>query len=107
MTLACRNPSKAEAAAADIRNITGSENVNCKTLDLASFQSIHDFAESWGNATDHPVDALINNAGVMAVYPQDFTKEGFELTFGVNHLGHFLLTCLMEDPVKAGSLYGR
>jgi NAD(P)-dependent dehydrogenase (short-subunit alcohol dehydrogenase family) len=107
VTLACRNPSKAKAAAADIRAITGNDAIDCKTLDLASFQSIHDFAEGWGDASSRPIDALINNAGVMAVYPQQFTKDGFELTFGVNHLGHFLLTCLLENPLRAGSVDGR
>mmetsp|Transcript_22177 Transcript_22177/g.37007 ORF Transcript_22177/g.37007 Transcript_22177/m.37007 type:complete len:418 (+) Transcript_22177:87-1340(+) len=106
VTLACRNPSKAEAAAADIRAITGSDAIECKTLDLASFQSIHDFAEGWGDASSRPIDALINNAGVMAVFPQQFTKDGFELTFGVNHLGHFLLTCLLESSLRAGSVDG-
>lgn len=106
VTLACRSPAKAEAAAKEIIAVTGSDAIDCRTLDLASLSSVHDFASSWGVASERPVDALINNAGVMAVYPQEFTQDGFELTLGVNHLGHFLLTCLMEDAVKAGSVNG-
>eukprot|EP00854_Cymbomonas_tetramitiformis_P002399 gene2399-3129_t len=106
VTLACRSPAKAEAAAKEIIAVTGSDAIDCRTLDLASLRSVHDFASSWGVAEERPVDALINNAGVMAVYPQEFTQDGFELTLGVNHLGHFLLTCLMEDAVKAGSVNG-
>ena len=64
-------------------------------LDLASLQSVRDFAQEVLARADK-VNLLINNAGVMAC-PRAETKEGFELQLGVNHLGHFLLTLLLLD----------
>jgi retinol dehydrogenase 12 len=49
-----------------------------------------------------PLHILINNAGVM-VCPKSFTKDGFEMQFGVNHLGHFLLVALLTEKIKASS----
>ena len=59
-------------------------------LDLADLASVRAFVESWSG----PVDILVNNAGVLAV-PLTRTVDGFELQFGVNHLGHFALTNLL------------
>lgn len=75
-------------------------------LDLADLRSVRDFAAKW-EESGKEVDALIANAGVMAVYPQQFTADGFELTMAVNHLGHFLLVCLLEPAIRAGSVNGR
>ena len=64
-------------------------------LDLASLQSVRDFAQEVLARADK-VNLLINNAGVMAC-PRAETKEGFEMQLGVNHLGHFLLTLLLLE----------
>jgi NAD(P)-dependent dehydrogenase (short-subunit alcohol dehydrogenase family) len=70
-------------------------------LDLASLDSVREFSKKF-----HEVEAqlhiLINNAGVMAC-PKGLTKDGFETHMGTNHLGHFLLTNLLLDLVKAAS----
>lgn len=69
-------------------------------LDLASLESIENFVEVV-KAGFHKIDVLINNAGVVVPLSQDLkTKEGFELHFGVNHLGHFYLTTLLVDLLK-------
>eukprot|EP00238_Polyblepharides_amylifera_P003209 CAMPEP_0196592636 /NCGR_PEP_ID=MMETSP1081-20130531/73316_1 /TAXON_ID=36882 /ORGANISM="Pyramimonas amylifera, Strain CCMP720" /LENGTH=412 /DNA_ID=CAMNT_0041916383 /DNA_START=118 /DNA_END=1356 /DNA_ORIENTATION=- len=106
VTLACRSEGKAAAAAEDIRNTLRAEGrnpvVGVGVVDLASLDSVRAYASSVGSE----VDVLWNNAGVMAVSPQQYTRDGFELQFGVNHLGHFLLTCLLEDQLKAGSVCG-
>jgi NAD(P)-dependent dehydrogenase (short-subunit alcohol dehydrogenase family) len=60
-------------------------------LDLADLESVHEFASNVGE-----FDVLINNAGVM-MPPHGRTKQGYELQFGVNHLGHFALTGLLLD----------
>jgi NAD(P)-dependent dehydrogenase (short-subunit alcohol dehydrogenase family) len=65
--------------------------VGAAHLDLSSMGSIREFADSW----DKPLDLLVNNAGVMAPPRRATTADGFELQFGVNHLGHFVLTGLL------------
>ncbi|XP_038128971.1 dehydrogenase/reductase SDR family member on chromosome X-like [Cyprinodon tularosa] len=67
-------------------------------LDLASLQSIRQFAESF-KKRKLPLNILVNNAGLMLV-PEGRTEDGFEQHFGVNYLGHFLLTWLLLDKLK-------
>ncbi len=99
--LACRDQAKAERAVQAIRQEVPGADVRFYPLDLASFDSIRRFAAQVQQ--DFPsLDALITNAGA---YPtrQQFTQEGFELQFGVNYLGHFLLTHLLLPALqKAG-----
>ena len=87
VVMACRDLARAEAAAATVEG-----DVRVRRLDLADLGSVRAFAA----ATDHPVDVLVNNAGLMAV-PLRRTADGFELQFGTNHLGHFALTGLLLD----------
>ena len=68
------------------------------SLDLSSFASIRTFAKEVLEEESH-VDILINNAGVLFP-PYTKTEDGFESHFGVNHLGHFLLTNLLLDRIK-------
>lgn len=99
LCLACRNMGKAAAARDLILAQTPSAHVELYTLDLASFASIRHFADEL--ATRHPqVDVLINNAGA-APLSQQFTADGFELQFGANYLGHFLLTHLLLPLLRA------
>jgi NAD(P)-dependent dehydrogenase (short-subunit alcohol dehydrogenase family) len=70
-------------------------------LDLASFRSIRSFAADALDRFDH-LDVLVNNAGLI-LYRRAETQEGFEETFGVNHLGHFLLTDLLLERLRAGA----
>jgi len=85
VTLAVRDTTKGEAAAAEM---TG--DVGVRELDLSDLSSVRAFAEAW----EGDLDVLINNAGVMAT-PLTRTKDGFELQIGTNHLGHFALTNLL------------
>ncbi|XP_035672315.1 retinol dehydrogenase 13-like [Branchiostoma floridae] len=96
--LACRSLEKAEEAAKEIRSQTGNKNVVVHKLDLASLTSVRQFAKVINDAEPR-LDVLINNAGVM-VCPRWETEDGFEMQFGVNHLGHFLLTNLLLDLLK-------
>ena len=66
-------------------------------LDLADLEQVREFAAAALERFDR-IDLLINNAGVM-IPPQSKTKQGFELQFGVNHLGHFALTGLLLDRI--------
>ncbi|HEY5979867.1 MAG TPA: oxidoreductase [Microlunatus sp.] len=94
VVLAVRSPSKGEAFATDLRSRHASAVVQVRDLDLADLSSVRAFAADW---TD-PVDILINNAGVMATSRTE-TADGFELQFGTNHLGHFLLTTLLLPQI--------
>eukprot|EP00058_Branchiostoma_floridae_P027906 XP_002613397.1 hypothetical protein BRAFLDRAFT_118764 [Branchiostoma floridae] len=96
--LACRNVTKAEEAAEDIRKTTGNGNVVVLKLDLSSLASVREFAAGI-NEKEERLDILINNAGIM-MCPQWKTEDGFEMQFGTNHLGHFLLTNLLMDKLK-------
>lgn len=69
-------------------------------LDLASLESVRKFAREFKNKYEK-LDILVNNAGLMISPDKRLkTKDGFEMHFGVNHLGHFLLTNLLLDPLK-------
>lgn len=96
--LACRNLEKARLAADDIKNSTGSDKVLVKHLDLASLKSVRHFAKEIIEE-ERRLDILINNAGIMWC-PHWKTEDGFEMQFGTNHLGHFLLTNLLLDLLK-------
>lgn len=99
LCLACRNTGKAAAARDLILARTPAAHVELFTLDLASFASIRRFAEELTARHAH-VDVLINNAGA-APLTQQFTAEGFEMQFGANYLGHFLLTHLLLPQLRA------
>uniref|UniRef100_A0A3B4T836 Retinol dehydrogenase 13 n=1 Tax=Seriola dumerili TaxID=41447 RepID=A0A3B4T836_SERDU len=92
--MGCRDMEKCEAAAKEIRGKTLNPHVYARHLDLASMKSIREFAES-----EQRVDVLVNNAGVMRC-PAWRTEDGFDMQFGVNYLGHFLLTNLLLDKLK-------
>ncbi|XP_003452656.1 retinol dehydrogenase 14a [Oreochromis niloticus] len=98
--MACRDLDKAEEAARDIQQGTGAESTQLvvKRLDLASLTSVRAFCEDV--IKEEPrLDVLINNAGIYQC-PYTRTEDGFEMQFGVNHLGHFLLTHLLLDLLK-------
>ncbi|XP_004454233.2 retinol dehydrogenase 13 [Dasypus novemcinctus] len=99
--LACRDMEKCEAAAKDIRRETLNHRVNARHLDLASLKSVREFAKKIIEEEER-VDVLVNNAAVMRC-PHWTTEDGFEMQFGVNHLGHFLLTNLLLDKLKASA----
>ena len=96
---ACRRVNAGEEAFADLGTIRGS--VEIMELDLASLTSVRRFAEAFLAKYDR-LDGLVNNAGVMAP-PKGKTEDGFETQFGINHLGHFLLTELLLDTLKASA----
>ncbi|XP_016133682.1 dehydrogenase/reductase SDR family member 13-like isoform X1 [Sinocyclocheilus grahami] len=101
--LACRNKQKAEAAVYDIRKESGNPEVLYMHLDLASLTSVRGFAETFLKSEPR-LDLLINNAVCVAfslgLIASGRTEDGFGMVFGVNHLGHFLLTLLLLDRLK-------
>ncbi|MCW6509344.1 oxidoreductase [Lichenifustis flavocetrariae] len=99
--VAGRNAGKGQQAVAEIRQKHPAAKVRFGLLDLASLDSIRSFATSI--MSTHPaLDLLINNAGVMAVPARHETRDGFELQFGTNYLGHFALTGLLLPALRRG-----
>ncbi|WP_237570316.1 SDR family NAD(P)-dependent oxidoreductase [Mycolicibacterium lacusdiani] len=99
VVLAVRNLDKGKAAADLILRRTPGADVSLQELDLTSLASIEEAAEQLRADLDR-IDLLINNAGVMMT-PKGTTKDGFELQFGTNHLGHFAFTGRLLDRVLA------
>lgn len=98
--LACRNISKANEAIQQIKNKTSNSEIYALECDLSHLDSIRTCAQEYKKQFGK-LDLLINNAGLVTDKLQ-FTKDGFELQFGVNHLGHFLLTTeLIELLLKS------
>jgi NAD(P)-dependent dehydrogenase (short-subunit alcohol dehydrogenase family) len=93
VVMAARDPEKTATADADIRRSHPNATLEVVPIDLASLASIREAADRILRTHDR-IDLLVNNAGVMAV-PERRTKDGFEMQFGVNHLGHFALTALL------------
>jgi NAD(P)-dependent dehydrogenase (short-subunit alcohol dehydrogenase family) len=98
VVLAVRNLDKGKDAADRIAATPGAT-VTLQELDLTSLESIRAAADQLRSRHD-TIDLLINNAGVMFT-PRSTTKDGFELQFGTNHLGHFAFTGLLLDRVVA------
>jgi NAD(P)-dependent dehydrogenase (short-subunit alcohol dehydrogenase family) len=99
IVLAVRNLDKGKAAADLIGRRYPGADVSVQELDLTSLDSVRAAADQLRAGHDH-IDLLINNAGVMMT-PKGSTKDGFELQFGTNHLGHFAFTGLLLDRLLA------
>jgi NAD(P)-dependent dehydrogenase (short-subunit alcohol dehydrogenase family) len=99
VVLACRDVERAKQAADRIRSRVPAAQVEVGELNLASAASVRAFADSW----DGPLDLLVNNAGVMAPPKPMRTEDGYELQFGTNHLGHYVLTGLLLPSLQSAS----
>src|ERR1700694_2422313 len=99
VTLACRDQTRGEAAAKSIADVLPDRHVDVELLYLADLSSVTDFTGAWQKSHDG-LDILVNNAGVMAL-PYRTTRDGFEMQFGTNRLGHFALTGRLLPALKA------
>lgn len=97
VVMACRSRERGETAVAQIRRQVPDASLELMLLDLADLTSIRQFTGEF-QANHDRLDVLINNAGVMAI-PYRQTADGFEMQFGVNHLGHFALTGRLIDLI--------
>ena len=108
MIIGCRNIERGQEAADQLNNderVKGNGKVVFKQLDLASFESIRKFVDEINNEVE-AIDILVNNAGLGFTTPQK-TQDGFEIQFGVNFLGHFLMTLLLLDKLKQSKSIAR
>ena len=98
VVMAVRDIEKGVSAAARIKQSAPDAEVSVQPLDLSSLDSVRTAAAEVKAA--HPrIDLLVNNAGVMYVASRQPTREGFEMHFGTNHLGHFALTGLLLESL--------
>jgi retinol dehydrogenase 12 len=99
VVIAARNPAKAAAAVEELQRRTPDATIEHLPLDLASFASVRAFAATFSARFDR-LDVLANNAGA-SLRSRTVTEDGHETQFQVNHLSHFLLTCLLRDELVA------
>jgi retinol dehydrogenase 12 len=95
--LACRSADKTQPVIDELKRETGNDKIEFVPLDLSDLASVRRCAEDL-ITRNIPIHGLINNAGLAG--SRGTTKDGFELTFGTNHLGHYLLTRLLLDRIK-------
>ncbi len=99
--VACRSEQSTQALLDEVRSgAPPGAKIEWLPLDLGDFKSIHQCAETF-LAKGLPLHLLINNAGIAGA--RGLTHEGFELAFGINHLGHFLLTQLLLERIKSSA----
>ncbi len=101
VVITSRDAAKGAAALADIKQRSGNDSVTLMPVDFASFDSIRRFAADF-QAAHAQLHVLVNNAGAYNAV-RSVTKDGFETTFGVNHLGYVLTTKLLLDTIKANA----
>ena len=97
----CRSKERGELALNELMKENSKRNISLMLCDLGSMKNIRRFSEQW-KETGKTVDVLINNAGVISLERRE-TLDGLEEQFGVNHIGHFLLTLRLLDSMKRGS----
>ena len=98
LVMLCRDKERGESAQNEIMELTGNKNVDLFLCDLSSLKEIRNFATEFKSKYKN-LHVLINNAGVM-LSKKDFSVDGFEMNFAVNHLAPFLLTNLLLDILK-------
>jgi NAD(P)-dependent dehydrogenase (short-subunit alcohol dehydrogenase family) len=98
VVMACRDRARAQSAQDEISSALGDPSLSVLELDLAALESVHSFVDTFEQEYDD-LHVLCNNAGLMAI-PRQETADGFEMQFGVNHLGHFALTALLIDRLR-------
>jgi NAD(P)-dependent dehydrogenase (short-subunit alcohol dehydrogenase family) len=101
VTLGARDLAKAGQVASEIRKSTGNDRIDVLPLSLDAPRSVRDFARQFMAAHD-AVHIVVNNAGVMAC-PLARNAQGYEMQFATNHLGHFLLVCLLAPALRRGA----
>ncbi len=101
VVMLCRNQKRGEEALEEVKKLSKNQEVELLLCDLGSLESIRRFSKVFHEKYEK-LDVLVNNAGVTLPKRQE-TTDGFELQFGVNHLGHFLLTNLLLDLILKSS----
>jgi len=101
VVIASRNAAKSAQAVEYLKTHTRNPHIQAIPLNLSSLASVREFAAALPSYNIPPLHALVCNAGVQVISHTQRTQDGFEMTFGVNHLGHFLLTLLVLPHLAA------
>ena len=101
VVMACRSTERGERAKTRIERRIRGASLSVAELDLADLDSVRTFADEFEAEYD-ALSVFVNNAGVMAI-PRRETMDGYETQFGVNHLGHFALSGLLLDSLRAAN----
>lgn len=102
LILADKNEQAGALMSSQIAEETPGARARFLPLDLGRLGAVHDFAAAL-LAEGRPIDILINNAGIQPISERRTSADGFELTFGIGHIGHFALTGLLLPLVESGS----
>ncbi len=94
--LACRDAIKTNLVMEELKENTKNKNIEFVKLDLSDLKSVKEFSDEFHKKYEK-LDILVNNAGVMGIPERKLTKDGFEMQFGTNVIGHFYLTQLLTD----------
>ena len=98
--VACRSAERAKPVLDEVRAAGGNHSIELLPLDLADFESVRTCARMFLDR-GLPLHLLINNAGLAGA--RGLTRSGFELAFGVNHMGHFVLTQLLSERIRSSA----
>ncbi len=101
IVIAGRSKQRIIEAAKQLEDIVPTSQVEALPLDLASLKSVRQFAQEFTTRALPPLRAIVCNAGIQVISGTTYTEDGFETTFGVNHLGHFLLVNLLLKNLVA------
>lgn len=101
LVITSRNQSKTDPIVTQLQKESTNKNIYSLALDLGDFESTKGFVENFKKLNLPPLYALLNNAGIQYISQTRYTQQGYEQTFGVNHLGHFLLTHLLLPQMSA------
>ncbi|MDQ0897665.1 SDR family NAD(P)-dependent oxidoreductase [Paenibacillus sp. V4I7] len=100
VVIASRSQNNGDQAAQDLIQTTQNPNVSAMVLDLSSISSVNQFADQFSKAGLPPLHVIVCNAGTQFAQGTQMTADGIEATFGVNHLGHFMLVRLLLNHLQ-------
>lgn len=101
IVIVCRNKAGGENAQSEIRTRSGSQSIDLMVADMSSLRSVRQLVDEFKQSYQR-LNVLVNNAGEILT-KRFVTVDGFERTFASNHLGHFLLTNLLLDVIRASA----
>jgi hypothetical protein len=104
VVLTSRDAAKGQRAVQELQRISPHAKISAMTLDLSDLNSVRSFVTEWKKTNDRTINVLICNAGIASTPKFTPSKQGHELQFATNHLGHFLLVNELKDDLFAAAV---